>query len=372
MSWPRSSRLLFAAALGAVAMLPAYPALAQWQIGVAAPLSGSDAVFGAQIRAGVEQAVADLNAAGGFLGQRASVVLGDDLGDPKRAGDVAQDFVRRHVPVVVGPFTSSAVLPASAIYAGAGVLEITPSATAPQATERGFPTLFRLAAREDQQGAVAARYLLARHETRVAVLHDRTAAGKALADAFRKALAAGGVRDVLYAGVDKGDKDFAPVIARLKASGGRVAFWGGTQTEAGLLARQIRDAGLPTVLMAGVGIASEEFATLAGPGAEGTLMVFPGDPKERPEAADLLRKLTARGIEPSAYAFNAYAAVQVVHQAAQAAGSLDPQALARAMHDGRVFRTVLGGVAFDAKGDLAAPDYSVLTWRKGPTGRLGF
>ncbi len=347
-------------------------AAAQVQIGVAAPLSGSDAVFGTQLRAGVEQAVADLNAAGGFLGQRAVVVLGDDLGDPKRGSAVAEDFIRRKVAIVVGPFSSAVALPASALYAAAGVLDLVPAASAVPVTERGLPTIFRLASREDEQSAIAAKYLLNRRETKVAILHDRTAAGKGLADAVRKALVAGGTRDVLYASLDKGEKDFSSLVARLRASGARIAFWGGTQVEAGLLARQIREAGLPTVVMGGVGLGSEEFAAAAGAGAEGTLMVYPEDPKQRSVAADLLRKLTARGIEPGAYVFNAYAAVQVVQQAAEVAGSLDPAALARVMHEGRPFKTVIGEVAFDAKGDLAAPDYTVLTWRRGPTGRVGF
>ena len=353
------------------ALLFATPAVADVRIGVAGPLSGSDAVFGAQIRIGVEQAVADLNARGGFLGQRATVVLGDDLGDPKRGSDVASGFVRDKVSLVVGPFSSGVALPASAIYGAAGVLEILPAATAPQITERGLTTVFRLGGRDDQQSAVAARYLAAR-DTKIAILHDRTTTGKALADSVRKALAAAGVKDVLYASIDKGDKDFGSLVSRLKSSGARLAFWGGTQTEAGLLARQLHDSGSPVVLMGGIGIASDEFATLAGPGAEGTLMTFPADPRQRPEAADLLRALQAKGVEPDAYTFYAYAAVQIIQQAAAAAGSLDAGVLATAMHNGMVFKTVLGDVTFDAKGDVTTPSYAVLPWRKGPTGRVGF
>ena len=345
--------------------------MAQFRIGIAASLTGSDAVFGIQIRTGVEQALADVNAAGGFHGQQGSAVFGDDGGDPKRGSDVAASFVRAKIPVVIGPFGSAVTLPASAIYAEANMVEITPSASAPQVTERGLPALFRLASRDDQQGAVAARYLLQHKVGKVAILHDRTTAGKALADAVRRTLAAGGVKDVLYAGIDKGSRDFSSLVARIKASGAQVAFWGGTQTEAGLLARQLHDAGAAAVLMGGIALASDDFATLAGGGAEGALMVFPADPRQKLEAADLFRRLAAKGLEPGAYTANAYAAVQVVQQAAAAAGSLDPGALAGAIHNGS-FKTVLGSLSFDAKGDLREPDYSVLTWRRGPTGRVGF
>ena len=353
------------------ALLVAAPVHADLRIGVAAPLSGSDAVFGTQIRIGVEQAVADINAAGGFLGQRASVVLGDDVGDPKRGSDIATGFVRDKVSLVVGPFSSSVTMPASAIYGAAGILEITPSATAPQITERSLNTVFRLGGRDDQQSLVAAQYL-AGQDTRIAILHDRTTTGKALADSVRKALAADGVKDVLYASIDKGDKDFSSLVARLKTSGAKVAFWGGTQTEAGLLARQLHDMGTAIVLMGGIGIASDEFATLAGGGAEGTLMMFPADPRQRPEAADLLQRLQAKGVEPDAYTFYAYAAIQIMQQAAAAARTLEPAALATAMHSGTVYKTVLGDVALDAKGDLTTPSYVITRWRKGPTGKIGF
>ncbi len=367
-----AARILVIAALAIVgaALGDARPAEAQLRIGIGAPLSGSDAVFGTQIRIGVEQAIADINASGGFLGQSASAVPGDDLGDPKRGADVAAAFARDKIPIVIGHFGSSVTLPTSAIYATAGVLDITPASTATAITRRGFSTIFRLCGRDDQQSLVATDFLL-KHYQSVAILHDRTTGGKALADAVRKGLAAKGLKDVLYASLEKGDKDFGALIARLKASGARVAFWGGTQTEAGLLARQLHDAGAPIVLLGGSGIASDEFASLAGPGAEGTLMVFPMDPRQRPQAADLLRRLEANGTEPDAYTFYAYAAVEVVRQAADRAGTLEPADLAKAMHSGMPFSTVLGSIAFDEQGDVTTPDYGVTIWRKGPGGRVG-
>ncbi|MGD0633185.1 MAG: branched-chain amino acid ABC transporter substrate-binding protein [Beijerinckiaceae bacterium] len=356
----------------AILFLAPAPAFAQLRIGIAGPLSGPDAVFGQQIRDGVLQAIADINASGGILGQRAVPVLGDDQGNPQRATDTASKFARDKIPVVIGPFSSSAALPASVIYGGAGILEIIPAATSPRLTEQGIGTLFRLSGRDDQQSQVAARYILDHHLTKIAILHDRTAGGKALADALRAALKASGVTEVLYDGIDKGAKDLGPLTARVIASGAELAFWGGTQTEAGLLARQLHGSGAHVTLMGGTGMASDEFATLAGAGAEGTLMVFPPDPRERPEAAALLQSLSAKGIDPGAYSFYAYAAVEILRQAAGAAKSLDPATLAGTIHSGMVFKTVLGPLSFDAKGDRTAPDYDIFVWRKGRNGRMSY
>ena len=338
-------------------------------IGVSAPTSGPDAVFGDQLKVGVGQAIADINADGGFLGERATMRVADDGADPKRGVDVAKAFVADKVPVIVGPFSSAVAAPASALYAEAGLLDLLPAATAPAVTERGLATIFRLCAREDAQAPAAARYIL-RHFTRVAFLHDRTGPAKTLTDAVRAAVKGGTAHEVFYGSLEKGSRDAGALAARIKASGAQAVFWGGDPSEGGLLARQLKDSGAHVTLVGGFALASDEFANAAGPAADGALVLFPRDPRARPAAAALLRRLQARGQAPDGGVFTAYAAVQIVAQAAAKANSLDPKALATAMHAGDPFKTVLGDIAFDAKGDVSAPDLTIYVWRKGATGRL--
>ena len=345
-------------------------AAAGLRIGVAAPLTGPDAVFGAQVRRGVEQAIADANAAGGFNGAPARVEARDDANEPGKAGDVARAFVQAGVPVVIGHLSSAASIPASTIYGEAGTLEIAPLALAPLLTERGVPTLFRMCGRDDAQAGIAARYLLSRRLMRVAIVHDRTGPGKALADGLREALAKAGLRDAFYGSMDRARGADAGLVDRIKASAAQLVFFGGGAAEAGLLARQLRDANVRAPLMGGAALASEDFPAQAGPAAEGTLLVFPEDPKARPAAAEVLRRLRSVGFEPDASFFYAYAAVQVVQQAAEAAHSLDPAALAAALHGARAWKTVLGDVTFDAKGDPTVPDDAVQLWRRGTGGRM--
>src|SRR5690349_8736215 len=94
------------------------------KIGVAGPLTGKDAVFGAQLKNGVDQAVQDINAAGGLNGQKLELVFGDDAGDPKQGRSVANTFVGEGVSYVVGHFNSGVSEPASDIYAENGILMI--------------------------------------------------------------------------------------------------------------------------------------------------------------------------------------------------------------------------------------------------------
>ncbi|WP_374306681.1 branched-chain amino acid ABC transporter substrate-binding protein [Methylocella sp.] len=362
----------FAAAALALALAGAAPASADVQIGVGAPITGPDAAFGAQLRNGVEQAAADINAKGGILGQKIVVHVGDDGADPKQGVSVANKFVGEQVAFVVGHFNSGVTMPASDVYAENGVLQITPGSTNPKITERGIATLFRTCGRDDQQGAVAAKFLAGLKDAKIAIVHDKTTYGKGLADETKKNLNALGIREVLYEGLNKGEKDFSALVSKIKGSGATIVYWGGVHTEGGLLLRQMRDQGVSAPLMGGDGIASDEFAAIAGPGVEGAFMTFPPDPRERPEAAGVVGAFKAKNYNPETYTLYAYAAVQVLKQAAEAAKSLDPQEMAAVMHSGRSFDTVIGPLSFDAKGDVTRADYVVFEWRKGPDGRITY
>ena len=126
---------------------------AQIKIGVAGPITGPNAAFGAQLKNGVEQAVEDINAAGGINGQKLQIVVGDDVSDPKQGVSVANKFVSEGVKMVVGHFNSGVSIPASEVYQEAGIVQITPASTNPRFTERGMWNTFRTCGRDDQQGA---------------------------------------------------------------------------------------------------------------------------------------------------------------------------------------------------------------------------
>src|SRR5579871_3352525 len=126
-------------------------AAAQIKMGMAGPITGPSATEGTQIKNGTDQAVADINAAGGILGQKITLEYGDDASDPKQGVSVANKFAGDGVKFVIGPYNSGVTLPASMVYQENGILEITPSATNPQITERKMWNIFRTCGRDDQQ-----------------------------------------------------------------------------------------------------------------------------------------------------------------------------------------------------------------------------
>src|SRR5689334_23364989 len=269
-------------ALGAAVLL-AGSAHAQIKMGVAGPLTGPNAAFGAQLKNGTDQAVEDVNAAGGIMGQKIAVSYGDDVSDPKQGVSVANKFVADGVKFVVGAFNSGVTMPSSEVYQENGIVEITPASTNPQITERGMWNVFRTCGRDDQQGQVAGAYILKHFKgKKIAIVHDKTTYGKGLADETKKAINKGGAKEVLYEGINIGEKDFSALVSKIKQSGADLVYWGGLHTEGGLLVRQMRDQGIKAPMMGGDGITTDEFASIGGPGVEGTLMTYGPDARTNP------------------------------------------------------------------------------------------
>jgi branched-chain amino acid transport system substrate-binding protein len=348
-------------------------AFAQIKFGVTGPVTGPNAAFGAQIKNGADQAIADINAAGGILGQKISVEYGDDASDPKQGVSIANKFAGNGVKFVVGPFNSGVTMPSSEVYQENGILLITPSATNPKITERGLWNVFRTCGRDDQQGAVAAQYILKNMKgKKIAVVHDKTTYGQGLADEMKKAMNKGGMKEVMYEGVNIGDKDFSALVSKIKQANADLVYWGGLHTEGGLLVRQMRDQGVKAPLMGGDGITTDEFATVGGPGVEGTYMTYGPDATKNPAAKDIVAKFKAKNFNPEAYTLYSYAAVQIIKQAAEQAKSLDPKKVAEVMHSGKVFKTVLGDISYDKKGDLTKLDYVMYIWKKDASGKITY
>jgi len=365
----------------AFGLVAADSASAQVKLGVVGPLTGGSAAFGAQLKNGTEQAAADINAAGGILGQKIQVSVGDDRADPKEGVSVANKFVGDGVKFVIGHFNSGVTIPSSEVLQENGILQITPAATNPKVTDRGMWNIFRVCGRDDQQGVLAGGIVADKFKgKRVAVVHDKTTYGQGLAEETRKAMNAKGLKEVLFEGVNVGDKDYSALVSKIKAARADLVYWGGLHDTGGLILRQLRDQGVKATFMGGDGMADDEFAAIAGPGSEGTLMTFSPDPRTNAANTQIVDMFRKKGFEPQAYTLYSYAAVQVIKQAAEEAKSLDPKKVAEVMHSGKVFNTVLGEVSFDKKGDVTGytvggkkkDRYVLYVWKKGADGKISY
>ena len=328
-------------------------------VAVVGPMTGSEASFGQQFKNGADLAIADINAAGGVLGKKLKLEVGDDACDPKQAVSVAEKMAGAKIPFVVGHFCSSTSIPASDAYAEGNVLQITPGSTNPLFTERGLWNTFRVCGRDDQQGMVAAAFIIKNYKTKnVAIIHDKTTYGKGLADETKNAINAAGVKEKLYEAYTKGDKDFAALVSRFKKESIDFVYVGGYYAEAALILRQMREQGVNAVLMGGDALVDKQFAAIAGPLAEGSLFTFSPDPRKKVTAAATLKKFKDKGIDPDGYTLYSYAAFQIWSQAVTRAQTTDAKKIAATIKSGN-WDTVLGNISYTPKGDITLIDYVV-------------
>ncbi|MDR2450977.1 MAG: branched-chain amino acid ABC transporter substrate-binding protein [Candidatus Accumulibacter sp.] len=351
------------AGCGLLSLLAA-AAHAEHLVAIAGPMSGQYASAGDQIRKGAEMAVADINAGGGVLGEKLKLEIGDDACDPKQAVSVANTMVNKKIVFMHGHWCSSSTIPASDVYAESQIPMVTVS-TNPQVTQRGLPNLFRIMGSDDQQGIVAGGYLAEKFKDRkIAVVDDKSAYGKGLADEMAKAMEAKGVRIALRESITAGEKDYSSLVSKMKSAGIEVMAYGGYHTEVALILRQAQQARLDLTVMGGDTMTNAELVTAAGPAANRVLFTFSPDPRKNPGAADVVRRFREAKVEPEGYVLVAYAAMQLFAQATEQAGSVKYADLEKAVRNGS-FDTVIGRLSFDAKGNNREPGFVVYQWKDG-------
>lgn len=352
-------------AASAVIALTAGTAQADIVIATAGPMTGQYAIFGEQMRKGAEQAVKDINAAGGVLGEQLQLQVGDDACDPKQAVAVANQMLNQDVVFVAGHWCSGSSIPASQVYNEAGILQISPGSTNPQLTEQGFDNVFRICGRDDQQGRVAANYVVDNDiGSKIAIVHDKTAYGKGLADEFKKNLNELGVEEVMYEAITAGDRDFTALITKMKSAGVDLIYFGGYHTEAGLITRQASEQGLGAQMMSGDALTTDEYWSITGDTGQGTIMTFSPDPRKMEDAQAVVAEFEDQGYDPEGYTLYTYAAIQAWAQAAETAGTTDLEPIAEVLHS-QPLDTVLGTINFDDKGDVEGENYVVYEWDNG-------
>ncbi|MDH6231529.1 branched-chain amino acid transport system substrate-binding protein [Mesorhizobium soli] len=362
-----TKKLLAGVAFAASLVVAASAARADITIGLVAPLTGPVAAYGDQVKNGAEAAVDTINKNGGILGEKVVLKFADDAGDPKQGVSAANNLVGDGVHYVVGPVTSGVAIPASDVFAENGVLMVTPTATAPDLTNRGLTNILRTCGRDDQQAEVAAKYVLDHlKDKKIAVLHDKGTYGMGLANAFKAGLNAGGVTEVLYEGLTPGDKDYSALVGRLKKDGAEVIYFGGYHPEGGLLARQLADAGVKAQIIGGEGLSNTEYWAIGNQAAAGTLFTNATDALKNPDSAEAVQVLKDKGVPPEAFTLNAYAAVQVLKAGIEKAGKADDTAaVATAIKSGEPIQTAIGKLTYGENGDLSSPSFSLFKWEDG-------
>ncbi len=342
------------------------------KIGHVGPTSGGIAHLGKDNELGARMAIDDLNAKGVTIGGKKAkfeLVPEDDAGDPKQGTAAAQKLVDSKVNGVVGHLNSGTSIPASKVYADAGIPQISPSATNPKFTRSGHKTTFRVVADDVHLGGTLGRYAVKELKGQsIAVIDDRTAYGQGVAEEFEKAVkAAGGNISERQFTTDK-STDFTAILTAVKDKKADVVFYGGMDAVAGPMIRQMKQLGLNAKFVGGDGICSSELPKLAaGAMADGQVICAEAGGVEGKQKIGM-EKFKASfkkkfNLDVQIYAPYVYDAVNVMVAAMVKAGSADPAKYLPVLAKTDNYHGVTGDISFDDKGDIRNGALTLFTYK---------
>jgi branched-chain amino acid transport system substrate-binding protein len=358
--------ILAAATIGSASLPPS--ARAEIVIDMIASMTGDNATSGAQLQVGAEAAVAEINGRGGVLGEKLALNIVDDGCETRRAVSIANKVIADNVSFVLGPWCSQVTLPISSTLAESGMIEMV-LASIDQVTEQGFDGLFKLNGRNDRQSKLLADFVAKHHSgERVALVADRSAYAISLMAALRRYLQeTGGVTIVLDQSIDAGTKNFGPLISGFKNAAADIVVYIGFPTDLGLIMAQTEAAGVKLPFASTNTMASRKIWDLAGKAASGMAFSCKLAVELLPTAQDIVGSLKAKGKDSSGFTLYAYVGVQLLTEAIAQAKSTRADAVAAELQTS-TFKTAMGDLSFDEKGDLVQPIWRMCRWGEGSYG----
>jgi branched-chain amino acid transport system substrate-binding protein len=349
------------------------------KIGHVAPTSGQIAHLGKDNENGARLAIEDLNAKGITIGGRKAkfeLIPEDDQADPKQGTAAAQKLVDQKVNGVVGHLNSGTSIPASKLYSDAGIPQISPSATNPKYTRQGFKTTFRVVADDVHLGGTLGKYAVQQLKAKnIALIDDRTPYGQGVADEFEKAAKAAGAKIVGREFTNDKATDFMAILTTMKAKKPDVVFFGGMDSVAGPMLRQMKSLGIQAKFMGGDGICSTELPKLAAD-AIGESQVYcaeaggvdGGQKKDLDAFKERFKKRFNADVQ--IYAPYVYDAVMVMADAMVRAKSSEPAKYLPELAKTANYKGVTGPISFDNKGDVKNGALTLYTYKGGKRDQL--
>jgi len=326
------------------------------KIGMGTVLSGGYANFGIDIKNGAEMALMEK---GEILGHKLVLEPGDDQCEGAPSVALAEKWGNDPTMVgVLGYMCSSGTIAASDVHNKYKQTVISASATGQDVTARGIPIIFRLCWNDKVQGKVAADFVLKNKWMNAALIHDKSTYGQGLVDVFKETFTKGGGKVLAYEAITRGDKDFSPVLTKIKPLNPQVVNFGGMVAEGTLLIRQMRRLGYKSKFVGYEGVYSEkDFIQASGDAAIGAYATYSKTPQTT-VFTEWQKKFQAKYGPPVAYAPHAYDSAKVllmaVEKVAQKKGDGSVVVGKKALRDAvsaTKYSGITGPVSFDKYGD---------------------
>ena len=324
------------------------------RIGFNAPLTGFAAADGNSALVGAQLAVEQVNAAGGIDGDTIELVVYDDQASPKEAAPLAVKMTTQdEVTAGISGSYSGSTRAAATIFQENGVPYISAYAVHPDITRAG-DHVFRTSFMGEVQGRAGAKLIgELMGLKRVALITLNNDFGKSLATGFKERAADFGIEITGESEYSIKDREFGPIVSKVKADNPDAIYASGYFFTAGPLVRQIRAAGITAPVIGQEGYDSQKFIEIAGPDAEGVIITTSLDR----DSSNPITQAFIKGFEDKAgyptdmVAASAHTAVLVMAQALRKAGAGDRAALRSAIAESSVDAST-GHISFNALGEV--------------------
>ncbi|NJP66546.1 branched-chain amino acid ABC transporter substrate-binding protein [Streptomyces spiramenti] len=318
------------------------------------PLSGPNAQLGINMENGVKLAIKEANESGDY-DVTFEYASGDDRGEPGQAASAAQRIIDNDdVIAVVGPAFSGAANVAAPSYGEAGITALSPSATAPDLTEQGFPTFLRGVPNDGEQGAAIASFFAEQGVESAVVIDDLGDYAVGLGNVVEEALGEAGI-EVQRESLPADTVDHSSIARTVIQSGADAVAYTGYYAQAAPLAVKLSEQGYEGIGLGGDGVRDPEFVNLASGAAEGWYLSCPCRDLNEDEIGQKFSEAyeAEYSTAPGTYSPEAYDATMMIINAVNELGDSADRAsvydaIAQGEHDG-----VAKTLTFDETGEYA-------------------
>ena len=324
------------------------------KIGFNVPLTGFAAADGKSALNGIKLAVKQANQAGGIKGKMIELVIYDDQASPKQAVPISNKLIEKDkvVAAISGSY-SGATRAAAGVFQSAEIPYISAYAVHPEITKAGN-YVFRTSFMGEVQGRAGAKLIGATlQRKRVVLITLKNDFGKSLAAGFKEAAGQFNLQIVNEYEYSIKDRQFGPIVAKVKADAPEAIYATGYFFTAGPLVSQLRAAGITVPVIGQEGYDSEQFIKIAGKASEGTIITTSLDrDSNSSETRSFISEFEAMaGHKVDMVAASGHTAMKVLVAAMKKAGTTSPSAIRNAIAQTNLVAST-GSISFNDLGEV--------------------
>lgn len=340
------------------------------RLGTLVPLTGRSSHSGEAMVNGARLAVSEANAAGGVLGRQVELLVEDDACDPGTAVTAARTLVGKDIAASVGGYCSSATVPTLKIFRSAEVPMIVAQSNSTDLLAPKYDSVFLICGTVTAEAAFAVDWMKRLGGRRLAVVHDGTSFPVTLAEStVAAAKRTGGLAVTGSFELSQGAPDYSRIARTVLAGKADTVYYTGYYAEASQLIKDLRGDGFAGRIVVGDGSTDGPLLANLTPAQSrdvyGTALLYP---EFLPELAGWSKRYQALfGTAPGPSTVEAYDAVRVALDAIRRAGSLDHEAVRKAIA-ATDLAAMTGPLSFNPDGTRTTPRFLLLRARNGKFG----